>query len=194
MTTKELQGKPTGRQAVLAGLPTLWWGLGHGGSCGSGLRGPPGRRRAQAQPGESPEWPRPLTCLDFSSGRGLVGGAGRSWKEEGQLGPGPRVRPMPSLGPGHRPSEGGSPAHQIQTLEPPPPGTRFASPRRLGHGPRPCSPGLAPAARTWEPGRVGWTWRPEAARNRAVSPDLTRRSPPGAALQAQDLRLLPAHM
>lgn len=32
------------------------------------------------------KWPGPLTCLGFSSGRGLEGGAGRSWKEEEKSG------------------------------------------------------------------------------------------------------------
>lgn len=42
-----------------------------------GLEGPHSHRGAQAQGwGESPKWPRLLTCLGFSSGRGAAGGAG----------------------------------------------------------------------------------------------------------------------
>lgn len=54
------------------------------------------------------EWPGPLTCLGFSSGRGLVGGAGLSWREEQSGAQAPRL--MSSLGPGDQPSESGAAA------------------------------------------------------------------------------------
>lgn len=101
-----------------------------------------------------------------------MGGAGLSWREEQSGAQAPRL--MSSLGPGDQPLKVGRlhpgvPTSQIQPLDPPPPGTPFSPPTLPGWGPHHHSPGLGTAGCTWELGRVGWTWWPEAAGNRTVS-------------------------
>lgn len=195
VTHKGAQGKCKGRQGMLASPHP---------SVGFGLRG-----RLRVWPERAP-WPRKGTgpARGLLSGRvamsshlpGLqlwegLGGRSRSELEaEGAvrtLGPGFSEPPPWAWAISVLNVHPGSLAHQIQPLGPPPAGTRFSPPRWPGYGPHRCSPGLAPAGCTWEQGKVGWTWRLEAAGNRAMSLDLTGRPPPGAVPTAQGPRFLP---
>lgn len=106
-----------------------------------------GPGRAWVQLGGSPEWQRLLTCLGFSSGRGLAGGAGLSWWEGGTA-----VRPLRPLGLvnvlsglGHQPSECGSCCPGV--------------PGSPNPAPSPCTPHLGP---TWCP-QMAWLLGPTAA-------------------------------